>query len=571
MLKWCGVQVNTGSPGWCEGVAIAAFAIVGAIAALTVYQFVHDSNEDVISQRSTELAVGRTINLADQVGTAKQPDEVVKAGTDASFKAWYFDARGRLVAPDPPGPRLALVTPRRRAVKMAIDGGRYTSEFPHGVTIVAFPVFRDGVISGALLGRYSRAQVLQTAVDRLRDDSLWALAIGVAIAIVVGFLIATLISHRIRRLARSAENMAEGALDVPLQVGGRDEIGDLARALDKMRGALADSFQVLSSERDRLAAIFDGLSDSVMIVDNDGSMRFSNRAAQELFRDGAPPPQMLPYLRRAAEQGTAEAPALRIGERVFALHVREVPAEQGVLMVVRDRTEEKRRELAEREFVSNAAHELRNPLAGISGAIEVLQAGAKDDPEALDHFLLRLGEDVERMSRLMQSLLTLARVEALPERGVEAVDVSGAATDALAACQNDGEVDMISDVQAGLAADADPILLRQVLIGLLSNAARHTDRSGSVTLRATRANGEALIEVIDTGSGISAEDLDRVFERFYRSSDALAHEGFGLGLAIAKRMVEVMGGTIGAASEEGHGSVFWVRLPVAEAVPSPVA
>jgi signal transduction histidine kinase len=365
--------------------------------------------------------------------------------------------------------------------------------------------------------------------------------------------------------------MAEGALDVPLQVGGRDEIGDLARALDKMRGALADSFQVLSSERDRLAAIFDGLSDSVMIVDNDGSMRFSNRAAQELFRDGAPPPQMLPYLRRAAEQGTAEAPALRIGERVFALHVREVPAEQGVLMVVRDRTEEKRRELAEREFVSNAAHELRNPLAGISGAIEVLQAGAKDDPEALDHFLLRLGEDVERMSRLMQSLLTLARVEALPERGVEAVDVSGAATDALAACQNDGEVDMISDVQAGLAADADPILLRQVLIGLLSNAARHTDRSGSVTLRATRANGEALIEVIDTGSGISAEDLDRVFERFYRSSDALAHEGFGLGLAIAKRMVEVMGGTIGAASEEGHGSVFWVRLPVAEAVPSPVA
>jgi signal transduction histidine kinase len=549
----------------------AAFAIVGAIAALTVYEFVHDSNEEVISQRSTELAVGRTINLADQVGSAKQPQEVVEAGTDASFKAWYFDGQGHLVAPDPPGPRLARVTPRHRAVRMALQGGRYTSEFPHGVTIVAFPVFREGVITGALLGRYSSEQVLQTALDRLRDDSLSALAIGVAIAIVIGFLIATLISHRIRRLARSAENMAEGALDVPLGVGGRDEIGDLARALDKMRGALADSFQVLSSERDRLAAIFDGLTDSVMIVDNDGSVRFSNRAAQELFREGAPPQQMLPYLRDAAERGSAEEPALGIGERVFALQAREVPAEQGVLVVVRDRTEEKRRELAEREFVSNAAHELRNPLAGISGAIEVLQAGAKDDPEALDHFLLRLSEDVDRMSRLMQSLLTLARVEALPERGVEAVDVSDAATDALAACQNDDGVDMVSEVEAGLAADADPTLLRQVLIGLLSNAARHTEPSGSVTLRATRANGEAVIEVIDTGSGISSEELDRVFERFYRSSDALAHEGFGLGLAIAKRMVEVMGGTIGAESTEGHGSVFWVRLPAAEAVPSPVA
>ena len=95
-----------------------------------------------------------------------------------------------------------------------------------------------------------------------------------------------------------------------------------------------------------------------------------------------------------------------------------------MLLVVRDRTEELRRELAEREFVSNAAHELRNPLAGISSAIEVLRAGAKDDPEARDHFLGRLAEDAERMTRLTQSLLTLARVEAEGERETEVVDVN---------------------------------------------------------------------------------------------------------------------------------------------------
>ncbi len=550
----------------------AAFALVGAIAALTVYQFVHDSNESVLSERSTALAVGRTINLADQVGEAQQPDEVVTAGTDASFHAWYYDRGGRLVAPHDRGPLLAQVTPRRRAVGMALDGGRYKGEFPDGVTVVAFPVFRNGRISGALLGRYSSSRVLQTAVNRLRDDSLRALAIGVGIAILIGFAVATLITYRVRRLARSAENMAAGALEVPLQVGGRDEVGDLARALDRMRGALQDSFQVLSSERDRLAAIFDGLTDSVMIVDHDGSVRFSNRASTKLAsEDGTPPPEMLPHLRQAVEHGGAEAPELKVGERVFALQARDLPAEQGVLVVVRDRTEEMRRGLAEREFVSNAAHELRNPLAGISGAIEVLQAGAKDDPEALDHFLRRLSVDVERMSRLMQALLTLARVEALPDRGAEVVDVSSASADALSAVQSEGGPELNVDIEPGLAADADPTLLRQVLIGLLSNAARHTDPGGSVTLRASRLDGEALIEVIDTGSGIPPDDLDRVFERFYRSSDALAHEGFGLGLAIAKRMVEVMGGAIGAASEEGHGSVFWVRLPVAEGVPSPVA
>ncbi|MGH2981377.1 MAG: sensor histidine kinase, partial [Solirubrobacterales bacterium] len=304
----------------------------------------------------------------------------------------------------------------------------------------------------------------------------------------------------------------------------------------------------------------------------DGTVRFSNRAASELVgADGAPPAAIVPHLRRAVEAGHAEAGAVQIGERVYALVAREVPAEQGVLAVASDRTEEKRRELAEREFVSNAAHELRNPLAGISGAIEVLQAGAKDDPEALDHFLRRLSEDVERMNRLMQSLLTLARVEALPEGEAEVVDVHSAAADAVAAVQVEEQTQLVTEVEGGLAAHGDPLLLRQVLIGLLSNAVRHTPPTGAVILRGRHVNGDAMIEVADTGDGIPAEEVDRVFERFYRSSDALGHEGFGLGLAIAKRMVQVMGGSIGAASEEGHGSVFWVRLPAAEPIITPVA
>jgi signal transduction histidine kinase len=549
----------------------AAFALVGAITAVTVYQFVRNSNESVLTERATEIAVGRTIDLADQVGDAENPNEVLEAGEDPEFSAWYFDRRGRLVAPQPAGPELRMITSRRRAVDMALIGSRYTSDFPNGVTVVSFPVSDGEGITGALLGRYSRPGVLQSAIDRLRNDSLYALVVGVCIAILIGFAVASLITYRIRRLARSAENMAAGSLDVPLQVGGRDEVGDLARALDQMRGALQDSFQVLSSERDRLAALFDGLSDAVMVIDNDGTVRFSNRAAAEIAADGTPPQPMVPLLRKAAEEGHAEAPALRIGERVFALQAREVPAEQGVLVVVRDRTEEMRRELAEREFVSNAAHELRNPLAGISGTIEVLQAGAKDDREALEHFLRRLSDDVERMSRLMQSLLTLARVEALPEGESETVDVSEAAADAIAALDTDGRVELKLDVEMGLAARADPLLLRQVLTGLLANALRHTEPPGAVLLRGRYGDGGALIEVIDTGSGIAASEVDRVFERFYRSSDALAHEGFGLGLAIAKRMVEVMGGSIGAASEQGHGSVFWVRLPVADPVPAPVA
>ncbi len=120
----------------------------------------------------------------------------------------------------------------------------------------------------------------------------------------------------------------------------------------------------------------------------------------------------------------------------------------------------------------------------------------------------------------------------------------------------------------------DSVLLRQVLIGLLTNAFKNTPPPGAVTLRARRAEPgeeEILIEVEDTGTGIEPDEVDRVFERFYRGSGALEQEGFGLGLSIAKRMVDVMGGEIGVRSEVGVGSTFWVRLPAASPAPTPVA
>ena len=226
---------------------------------------------------------------------------------------------------------------------------------------------------------------------------------------------------------------------------------------------------------------------------------------------------MLPQLRRAAEVGFAAHPALRIGDRAYAMQARSLPDERAVLAVVRDRTDEMRREFAEADFVSNAAHELRNPLAGISGAIEVLQSGAKDDPKARDHFLDRLAEDAERMSRLTRSLLTLARVESLGAGETEVVDVPAAIRDVVAAVEPPRHVELAIEVEPDLAAKGDPTLLRQVMIGLLTNAFKNTPPPGTVTVRGRRdGETEVSMEVIDTGTGIPAAEIERVFERFYR-------------------------------------------------------
>ena len=281
---------------------------------------------------------------------------------------------------------------------------------------------------------------------------------------------------------------------------------------------------------------------------------------------------MLPHLRRAAEVGFAAHPALRIGDRAYAMQARSLPDERAVLAVVRDRTDEMRREFAEADFVSNAAHELRNPLAGISGAIEVLQGGAKDDPQAREHFLGRLADDAERMSRLTRSLLTLARVESIGAGETEVVDVEIAIRDVVAAVEAPPGIELSVEVEPDLAAKGDPTLLRQVMIGLLTNAFKNTPAPGAVTVRGRRdGETEVVLEVIDTGTGIPPEEIERVFERFYRRTESRKQEGFGLGLAIARRMVDVMGGQIGATSERGVGSTFWVRLPVAQPSPTPVA
>ncbi len=424
-----------------------------------------------------------------------------------------------------------------------------------------------------LVGAFAAVTLLTAGVVYLFGDRPRAVLGAIALGTLAGFLIAVGISHRIGRLSRAAGELAAGSFDARLESGWRDEIGDLARALDSMRASLKESFGVLTADRNKLKAIFDGLTDAVIVVDEDGSLRFSNRAARRLLDPAGHPPEAIkPHLQRAIDLGFAAHPALRIGDRAYAMSARSLPDERAVLVVARDRTDEMRRELAEADFISNAAHELRNPLAGISSAIEVLQEGAKDDPNALDHFLGRLAEDTERMNRLTGALLTLARVESIGAGETEVVDIAVAIRDTVEAVATPPHIELSTMVEPDLAAKGDPTLLRQVMVGLLTNAFKHTPLPGRVTVRGRReGEKEVVLEVIDTGPGIPEEEIERVFERFYRRDESRKQEGFGLGLAIARRMVDVMGGEIGARSVEGEGSTFWVRLPIAQPSPTPVA
>lgn len=553
----------------------AGFTVVATLTVAIMLASVTGSSRDLLSERSTELAVGRTVRLADRLAEPEVDiDAEVQAANGEGFAAWFFSPTGE-VGTDETVIQPITTSPGFDEVKQAaIDGFRESLQLQGGeVTLVGAPVYRDGVQIGGVVGRYSQPVVISGALDSLRSDSVRAAVLAILFGTLLGVGIASLITVRLKRIASNADDIASGNFDVSLPVRGRDEIGDLARSLDSMRSSLKENFGVLTADRDKLTAIFDGLNDAVMVVDNEGPVRFYNSAATVLLdRGGLPPDSMMLQIKRAEREGFSAHPALRIGDRAYAMQARSLPDEDAVLVVVRDRTDEMRKEFAERDFVSNAAHELRNPLAGISGAIEVLQSGAKDDPVAREHFLNRLSADAERMSRLTQSLLTLARVEALGAGEVEVVDVTAAANDVKAAVEVPTGLELNLDVESDLAAKGDPTLLRQVLIGLVTNAIKNTPPPGRVTIRGRRVgDAEMLLEVIDTGTGIPQAEIDRVFERFYRRSESRRQEGFGLGLAIARRMADVMGGEMGANSVEGEGSTFWVRLPLIDQTETPIA
>jgi signal transduction histidine kinase len=579
-----------------------SFAAVALITGGLAYLLVGDTGETQADEQIAQQVLGRTSNAADEIG--RRPPTKTKATVagviEEGYSAWVFNDESALISPRTAADvQLGQVRHAQRAARQALIGSRYLATEADGVTVAAVPIFRNGQIAGAILARSVRPPEVQEAIEEASGERLTALIVAVAVALLISFAIASAITSRVKRLADSAARISEGGLDEPLEgTGGRDEITDLGRALERMRGALRQTFGALREERDRLSAIFEALSDAVLVVQPDGEVRFSNAAAKPLIgTDRRAIEQLIPWLRRAAHRGDAEHDALRVGDRVYSLSARLLPAEGAVLAVVRDRTDELRREVAEREFVSNAAHELRNPIAGISGAIEVLNAGAKDDPEAREHFLVRLSEDAERISRLTDSLLTLARMEAVGEGGTEALDVSLVVEDAIQVVSAPDGISLELEVDQHPVATGDRVLLRQVLIGLLTNAFKNTPPPGVVTVRVRAADGTVeptggepsrsdgdgrapgraedglavVIEIADTGTGIDPEEVDRIFERFYRGSGSLEQQGFGLGLSIARRMVDVMGGEIGVDSTPGEGSTFWVRLRAAEPAATPVA
>ncbi len=305
------------------------------------------------------------------------------------------------------------------------------------------------------------------------------------------------------------------------------------------------------------------------MLDFDGSMpAAANQVVQDIYFDFAVGDAV--HDRRPVwHESYAPAPDRLLRFQVTPIIVRT--GEPTLLMAtVEDITRLRYLETVRRDFVANVSHELRTPIASINLLVETLQRGAMTDPQAGAHFLQRIEVETQAMARLVEELLELSRLESgvlsLRLDSVNLEDLLQEVINRLAPTATDKSITVELDLQESLPpARADLKRIEQVLMNLVHNAIKFTPAGGKVLLRARRQSRGIYVEVVDTGMGLDAVEAARVFERFYKVDKGRNRaEGAGLGLAIAKHLLELHGSHLDVVSDVGRGSRFSFALPTAE-------
>ncbi len=404
----------------------------------------------------------------------------------------------------------------------------------------------------------------------------------------VTLLLARWITRPLRAIRTVAQAIASGDFSPRAPLAAAGEIGSVSRAINRMAEELSVRLEKLTAESSKLEAVLSSLEDGVVALAGTGEILHHNDAASRLLSFGrgfaghklweaVRLPGFEEGVRRALQGGGPLRTTLEVGPLTLALLFCPLRPAGGAVLVVRDITEERRYDRLRKDFVANVSHELRTPLSVIRGYVETLKDGALKDEQNAPRFLDSIERNAQRLSALVEDLLDLSRLESggqLMNPGpVEAAGQIEKVVEDFRPLADRKRQRLLVELPAGpVPLEADPVLLERALRNLVDNAVKYTPEGGSVTVGASVEGDEVVFFVRDTGMGIPAGDLPRIFERFYRVDKSRSRDlgGTGLGLAIVKHIAQLHGGSVSVESRVGSGSLFSVRLPVrSRAAPAP--
>ena len=406
-----------------------------------------------------------------------------------------------------------------------------------------------------------------------------ALVFGLVISVLLSFLLSRAMVTPIRALTRGAQRVAEGDFGHEIQVESHDEIGVLTNAFNAMSRQLQSTLQEVESGRTKLSTLFLHMTDGVVAFNQSGEVIHSNPAAEEmlgqaipvggavtygdLFQDMVPLETVLTTDRDCLEIETVW------GERILLLLLAPFNREKqvGVLVVVHDVTQQVKNETMRKEFVANVSHELRTPITNIRSYAETLAENPDLPPDTTASFLGVILSESDRMTHIVQDLLTLSRFDSgHSELNLTTFPFAGLLEESCQAmrieAQRRGHTLRLEGTGGLPAIRADRERISQVVMNVLSNAIKYTPDGGRIVLTAGCTPDRVWLEVADNGIGIPPEDRDRIFERFYRVDKARSREsgGTGLGLSIAQEIVRQHQGSLTLVDRPGPGTTLRLEL-----------
>jgi two-component system phosphate regulon sensor histidine kinase PhoR len=426
---------------------------------------------------------------------------------------------------------------------------------------------------------------LDAAVAELRRELIIAGALGMLAALGLSYVLSLLSLRPIIELREVVSDIATGQLDRRLNWESRDERGEIAVSINRLARQMRESMDEALREKVQLEAVLSSMVEGVIVIDGDERVILANPRAQEILSiwgdfEGRLVPEVIrsPEIDQALQDATTsdeivvrEIEVQAEKSRVLLMHASGFPKlapRAGTVAVFHDVSELRRVDGMRRDFIANASHELRTPLTAIKGFADTLLS-TEVEVEQRAQYLDVIVRNAQRMSDLIDDLLTLSRIESgHADTSLDTVDVGRLVETTVADFAprlREASIEANVQVDSVPACRANRGALEQVLSNLLSNAARYSNPGARIDVHVQAREDSVEISVADTGIGIPARDLERIFERFYRVDAARSRVlgSTGLGLSIVKHLVRAMQGDIRVESELGKGSRFIVSLPAA--------
>jgi signal transduction histidine kinase len=447
----------------------------------------------------------------------------------------------------------------------------------------------DGTVKGVLIYDVPRDELEET-LAYLRYGILGAILTSVLLAGAASLLLTRRVTRPLSETRDAAIRVASGDYTTTVPVKSRDELGEVARAFNYMAEEIEHYVGEIQEQKSRLEAVLEASPEAVVATDPQERVTMVNPAAARMLgirpsdrgrtlQELGSPRGILRCLREAAANGVAVR-EVEFGEKAYWAYAarmdrgedditRNGGGNTGIILAVRDITEHRSLEKAKTAFVSDLSHELRTPLTTIQSAVGLLER-ARDKLDPLEHRALELADqELKRIRGMVEELMTLAQMDSWQyQLEVGPADLSTVVQTAIESIGSKAErfgIGIYFDDAGEHRCVCDVQKLYQVFLNLLDNAIKYSDSGARVDVNIEEDVSSLTVRVRDTGVGIPDEDLNQLFERFYRvdKDRSRATGGSGLGLAISKQIVEMHGGSISVESEVGVGSVFEIRLPKA--------